>query len=241
MDLTFWILTGGAVLLGAAVQGSVGLGLGLVAAPVVTLLDPTLMPGAMLVTTAALPVLSLSSEWRHADLRGLSWALVGRFVGTIGGVWVVAALAPNTLALAVGIMVLVAVALTVFAVRVRSTPTTLTAAGVISGVTGTATSIGGPPVALVYQHDPGPRVRSTLAVYFLIGTLVSLGALAIGGQLHEREVWVGLGLFPFIIAGYLIARPLRRVVDGGHLRAALLVVVTISGLVLIAQSAFMSG
>jgi hypothetical protein len=40
LDVTFLIIAGGAVLVGAAVQSSVGLGLGLVAAPVVSMLDP---------------------------------------------------------------------------------------------------------------------------------------------------------------------------------------------------------
>src|SRR5690554_4517973 len=100
-DLTFVIIAGGAVLVGAAVQTSVGLGLGLVAAPVVSLLDPTLMPGAMLVATALLPALTLGAEWRHVDLRGIPWALAGRLVGTVAGVWIVAAVTPQSLALVV--------------------------------------------------------------------------------------------------------------------------------------------
>jgi uncharacterized membrane protein YfcA len=236
LDLTFVIIAGGAVLLGAAVQSSVGLGLGLVAAPVVSILDPTLMPGAVLITTALLPVFTLGAEWRHIDLRGISWALAGRLAGTAAGVWVVATLAPRSLAVVVGAMVLVAVLLTLTAVRVRPTPGTLSFAGMVSGITGTATSIGGPPIALVYQHDPGPRVRSTLGAYFLVGVVVSLAALAFGGQLDSREVYAGAVLLPFVLAGFLLARPLRRFVDGHILRAALLAVVSASGVVLIVQS-----
>lgn len=236
LDLTFMIIAGGAVVVGAAVQSSVGLGLGLVAAPIVSMLDPTLMPGAVLITTALLPMLTLGAEWRHIDLRGISWALAGRLAGTIAGVWVVAVLAPRSLAIVVGAMVLVAVLLTVTAVHIRPTPRTLSFAGMVSGITGTATSIGGPPIALVYQHDPGPRVRSTLGAYFLVGVVVSLGALALGGQLESRDVYAGVVLLPFVLVGFLLARPLRRLVDGHVLRTALLVVVTVSGLVLIVQS-----
>ncbi|HSI92847.1 MAG TPA: sulfite exporter TauE/SafE family protein, partial [Jiangellaceae bacterium] len=225
-DVMFLIIAGGAVLVGSAVQGSIGLGLGLIAAPVVSLLDPALIPGTVLITTALLPALTLTAEWRHVDLRGVSWALAGRFVGTIGGVWVVAVLTPQALGGLVGLIVLVAVALTVSTVRVRPTRVTLSVAGLISGVAGTATSIGGPPVALVYQHDPGPRVRSTLSAYFVVGVFVSLGALAIGGQLEQRDVVTGLTLLPFVVVGFLLARPLRRAVDGHRLRAALLIVVT---------------
>lgn len=61
-------------------------------------------------------------------------------------------------------MVLVAVALTGRVVRVPRRPGPLVGAGVVSRVTGTATSIGGSPLALMYQHESGPRVRATLAV-----------------------------------------------------------------------------
>jgi uncharacterized protein len=43
---TVFLVAGIAVAMGALVQGGVGLGLGLIAAPVVTLLDPALMPGS---------------------------------------------------------------------------------------------------------------------------------------------------------------------------------------------------
>ena len=45
------------VAVGGFVQSGIGLGLGLVAAPIVTLLDPSLMPGSMLVAGASLPLL----------------------------------------------------------------------------------------------------------------------------------------------------------------------------------------
>ena len=46
---------------------------------------------------------------------------------------------------------------------------------------GTASSIGGAPVALVYQHAGGPRTRATLASIFVFGTVISIGTLAIAG------------------------------------------------------------
>ena len=68
-------------MLGALVQGGVGLGLGVVAAPVVTLLDPALMPGSVLVAGVGLPALILAGEAGHTDLPGVSWALAGRLAG----------------------------------------------------------------------------------------------------------------------------------------------------------------
>ena len=75
-----------AVVLGGLIQSGVGLGLGIVASPVVTLLDPALMPGSLLVAGAALPALILAREARHTDWPGVSWALAGRLAGTAAGI-----------------------------------------------------------------------------------------------------------------------------------------------------------
>src|SRR4249919_1812873 len=110
---TVFLVAGIAVAAGALVQGGVGLGLGLIAAPVVTLLDPALMPGSMLVAGAILPVLILRREARHTDWPGVSWALVGRLVGTAAGIWLVTAVSVQALGILVGAAVLAVIAITI--------------------------------------------------------------------------------------------------------------------------------
>jgi uncharacterized protein len=228
-----------AVTAGAMVQGTVGLGLGLLAAPVVTLVDASLMPGVMLWLASALPVLTLAREWRETDWRGLGWAFVGRVPATALGVWVVAAVSAQVLGLLVGVMVLVAVVLTARVVRLPVRPAVLAGAGVVSGVSGTATSIGGPPLALVYQHVAGPRLRATLGGYFLGGGLLSLVGLAAGGQLTARHGWTALVLAPCLPLGFVLAAAFRDRLDAhrNRTRTAVLVVCAASALVLIVRSA----
>ncbi|MEU7892468.1 sulfite exporter TauE/SafE family protein [Nonomuraea sp. NPDC049152] len=146
-----------AVFVGAIVQGAVGFGLGLVAAPVVTMLDPGLMPGSIQVVNATLPLFTLAVEWRRIDWRGLGFAVLGRLPGSAIGALIVVYVSTRTLGVFVGVMVLIAVALTARAVAVRRNGWTVTAAGFTSGITGTATGIGGPPVALVYQNARARR------------------------------------------------------------------------------------
>ena len=80
------------LVLGATVQGLVGLGLGLVAAPVVTLLEPSLMPELMLVLAALLPFFTLVGSHEAIDWRGLAWVLPARVPGTAVGVLLLALL-----------------------------------------------------------------------------------------------------------------------------------------------------
>ena len=66
-----------------------------------------------------------------------------------------------------------AVALTAAGLQFRLNRRTLVGAGIASGIMGTATAIGGPPMAVVYQHEGGPRARGTLAAFFTVGAVIS--------------------------------------------------------------------
>jgi uncharacterized membrane protein YfcA len=235
-ETEFLLFGGFAALVGAIVQSSVGLGVGLVATPIVTLLFPELMPGSLLVAAAVLPLATLAREVRHADLGGLGWAFGGRLVGTPLGVWVVAVVPPRVLGMLIGGMVLAALGAGLWKGRVPRNPGTLTTAGVVAGATGTASAIGGPPLALLYQHESGPRVRATLAVFFTGGAVLSLITLGVAGQLPGAQVAAGLALTPFVLAGFLVAGPVRRYLDAGRMRTAILVVVGASAITLIVRS-----
>lgn len=234
--LEFLVFCGLAALIGAIVQSSVGLGVGLVATPVVTMLFPSLMPGSILVMALLLPVATLAQEFGHADLRGIGWAFAGRVAGTPAGVWLVAAVPDRALSVVIGFFVLAALAATSWTREVPRNRRTLAAAGLVSGTTGTASGIGGPPIALLYQRESGPSVRATLAVYFIVGALLSLVTLAAAGQLPAVQVVAGLALMPFVLVGFAAAGPLRRYLDAGRLRAALLIVVGSSAVALIVRN-----
>jgi len=235
-DIAVIAIAGVFVALGGFVQSGVGLGLGLIGAPVVTLLAPALMPGSMLVATAALPLLILARDALHTDWRGVSWALAGRVAGTAGGIWVLAVMSLRALGIVVGAMVLAVVALSIRAAVVPRTRAALVTAGVISGVAGTATSISGPPVALLYQDESGPRVRATLSAYFIVGNSIALAALALSSHLPARDVVVGLVFVGCAAAGFAVAAGLRRFLDAGRTRAAVLAAAAGSALALIVHS-----
>ena len=235
-DIEFLIVGGLAAFIGAVVQGSVGLGVGLVATPIVAMLFPSLMPGVILVMALALPLATLAQEAGHADLRGVGWAFAGRIAGTPFGALLVAAAPDRVLSVAIGVVVLASLAATSWSREVPRTRRTLAAAGLLSGAMSTASGIGGPPIALLYQRESGPRVRATLAVFFIVGLLLSLAALAVAGRLPARQITAGAALLPFVIAGFVAAAPLRRYLDAGRLRPALLVVVGMSAVALIVRN-----
>lgn len=236
MDPVVLLVAGVAVLIGAAVQGSVGIGLGLLAAPIFALADPTLVPGTILLTTSVLPMLTAWRERRDVHWQGLGFALLGRAPGTAVGVYIVATQPPSTTAVVVAVVVLGAVGLSVTAWEARPTPRALIAAGLISGVGGTATSIGGPPVALLYQRSSGATLRATMGMYFLIGNVTSVLALTAAGEVAGRDVTRAVLLLPFLLVGFLLSGPLRRHVEGARLRVAVLVVSAGSAVLLLVRT-----
>src|ERR671932_1034143 len=93
------------------------------------------------------------------------------------GVLAVVALSPQVFALLVGLGVLICVPLSLLSWRPRPRSGSLLLAGLVSGAGGTAASIGGPPLALLYQEAAGPRVRGKIGAYFVPGSVISLDSL----------------------------------------------------------------
>ncbi|WP_114452089.1 sulfite exporter TauE/SafE family protein [Halopolyspora algeriensis] len=230
------LLAGVIVLAGAVVQGSVGFGMNLVAAPLLAIADPILVPVPLLLVSSAFALLPVLRERSHTDWHGVGWGMLGRVPGTALGVAALALLPARWVAILIGVVVLISVGLSLLAWRPRPTRPALLTAGMASGTFGTAAAIGGPPIALVYQHTAGPTVRSTLGAYFAGGSVLSILALSLGGQVHADQLLAALALFPFAVTGFLISGPLRKVLDAGRTRPALLVVAALSALALLLKA-----
>jgi uncharacterized membrane protein YfcA len=236
MDLSILLLAGLSIVLAALVQGTLGLGLSLVAAPVVALLDPSLMPGGMLVLGMVMPAMTMAHEWRHVSWHQAGWLTSARVATTPLGVLVLAWLPASAIGIVIGAVVLLAVILTAWRFEVRATRRNLVIAGAVAGVSATAASIGGPPAAVVLQHEHGPRLRATLAAFFLIGSIVSLAALAIGGELTRHQVAYGVSWIPALALGFALAVPLQRRIHGPRLRIFVLVLAAASSVVAIIRA-----
>lgn len=222
--------------LGAAVQSAVGFGLAVVAAPFVVLIEPTLMPGSILVCGFFLPLWEVVRNERDFDLRMLASAYGMRLLLTPLGAALVVWAGAREIALMVGVMILLVVALSLTPFTVRATVPNALTAGAVTGVAGTAASIGGPFFAMVLQHEPQVRIRSTLAAFFVLGSLTSLAALAIAGELDRTQVGAGLLWVPFLALGVWLGRPLRRAVSEERMRHAVLIFCTVASLVVIARA-----
>jgi uncharacterized protein len=225
-----------AVFGGSALQASTGLGLGMVAAPALLLINPRLVPGPLLVLALLVSLLIAIRDRRAIDRKGLSFALAGRIPGTVLAGMTISLLPLATYSLVFGCLVLAAVLLSMSGWRVLPTPRNLLAAGFASGYMGTLTSIGAPPLALAYQHDSAAAMRATMAAYFVIGSAFSLLILALFGKFAVEEALAGAMFVPPLLAGFWISGHLVRHMNDRRARTAVLWLSGSSALVLIVKT-----
>lgn len=236
--LSVWMAVAcvGVVYVGATVQASLGIGLGMIASPVLALADPDFIPAAIMMAVLPLTLAVAWADRQHVEHRDVGLALVGRVPGTIAGALVVAALSDEVLAVMVAISVLVAVGASLTGRLFRPTDRALLAAGLASGFAGTTTGVGGPPMALTYQNSSPATMRATVSAFFSIGSLLSVGALALAGEVGVRQWQLTALILPGIGLGVVTARRFKDHLRAEIVRPAVLVICTITAIALIVET-----
>jgi uncharacterized membrane protein YfcA len=130
----------------------------------------------------------------------------------------------------VGISTLLAVLASVLAPSFTPGKKAFIATGLVTGITETATGIGGPPLALVYQHAPVATLRSTVALCFLVGEIISLVVLGISGALQWSHLSYAVLCLPALVLGMGLSSLVHHRLDQRRLRIGVLVFATVSGL-----------
>jgi uncharacterized protein len=223
------------VFVGAVVQGTLGIGLGMIASPLLALADRDFIPGAILIAVIPLSLGIALRERGHIDRRGAGVALVGRVPGAVVGAAAVALTGPRFLAVLVGVSVLAAVAASLASVRFRTTDRAVFVAGMASGFTGTTTGVGGPPMALTYQHSDPAVMRSTISAFFTVGSIMSIAALALSGAMGVRQWQLAGLLVPGVVVGFLVSQHYARFLRNERARLAILSICAASALALLVE------
>jgi uncharacterized membrane protein YfcA len=226
----------GAVLLGSTVQGAIGVGLNMIAAPFVAIVIPEALPATLVLLAVPIAVTTILREHHALDRVALPWMILGALPGTAIGLAIVESASPTTLAVIVGSTTLGGVLLSIAAPPVRTTRATALVAGFFSNLFGTASAVGGPPVALLFQHRTGPIARATLGAFFATsGALSLIGYLAAGTMTGDQGL-LALALAPIMVVGLTASRYLHAHVDSGWLRPSVLTLSAIAGTVAIVRA-----
>lgn len=223
------------VALGSAIQVSLGMGFGLTVAPLLALVDPILVPGPTLMIGVMTAAIGAVREQGNIVWRQVSIATLGRLFGTALAVVILSRIDDRDVFMLIfGAGILVAVIVSFAGRPLPLNASTLSLAGLLSGLMGTITSVGAPPFALIYQRESPASARPTLAAFFAIGCVVSLAGLAAAGWLQVRDFAIGgLMLAPMTVGAYA-ARWLTGLIDK-RFRQALWLLAAVAAVILIAR------
>lgn len=211
-----WLIAAVFVIIVAAavVQAGLGMGFGLLAAPLLALIAPDLVP----VPTLWMGFLtSFLAAW--SDRTGVVWSevwfgSVGRLVGVVLAVAVLAVISSGpAFPFVFGVMVGLAVLFTLSGWQLAFNKTSLFSMATVSGLMGTITSVGAPPMALIYQTRPASVARPTVAAFFAVGVAISLAGLYVAGLAGMRDLLLAGLMVPPMILGTQIGRRVRSRFD----------------------------
>lgn len=218
----------------STLQTSVGMGQGLLGAPLLRMIEPDLLPGPVLVAGVLTACVVARRNSRVEDVREVTPALAGRVLGGFGAIALLAALSERALTITIGLIVLALVALRLSGLRVPRTPRSLAATGVVSGVSGTIAALGGAPMGLLFeQHARARDFRGPMGAFTSIGASLSLLLLVLAGEMDARSWGLALALIPPLLIGWTLARWVTPIVDRGMLGPLVLGVSSAAAIALI--------
>jgi len=223
---------------GTAVQASIGFGLALVAAPMLYLVEPSLIPGPIIACAFLLSIWVVWQERQAVDYSHFIEAVAGRLIGSPLGALVIGSLTATTFDIVFGILVLLAVGLSLMHGNIEPTRRNVFFGTMASGFMGTISSIGGPPIALVYQNRSGASLRGNLSLMFLIGTFISLVSLGFVGRFGLSDIAHTGVLFAGVVIGVICSAPLKRRLDKRKARPFLLGLCALSACSVLIQALY---
>ena len=212
LDLGTWglLLALTAAIAGGAAQSALGFGAAFTTVPALAIVAPELLPGAVLVALLPLSLVMLVQGFARTDVRAAGRLTLGRLPGIAVGTVAVALLPTRGLTVATGLLLLLAVVVSVAGWTVAVTPGSELVAGFLSGVTGTAAALGGPPIALLYRGRGASTLRPTLALVWAVGLVPIIGSLWLAGEFTADQARAGSVLGIAMLAGLAGAAPLVR-------------------------------
>lgn len=223
------------VFFAAIVQFGLGMGFGLTAAPLLAIIDPQLVPAPTLFMGFMTASIGALRERDQISWNEVGLGTLGRTIGIIAAVVILASLPNrNLFELIFGLMVGLAVLFSIAGWRLPFTGFNIGSMGFVSGIMGTITSVGAPPMAIVYQNRKAGNARPTLAAFFAVGCALSLVGLYASGWANAKHFLIALIMLPGVGAGFLASRFLRGAFDNRY-RRYLLTITAVAAIILVVR------
>ncbi len=230
------LLAMAAIFAGSFVQTSIGFGLGIVAAPLIIHISPDYVPVPIIIIALLLSLLVTLKNRSGIEIGGLKTAMLGRIPGAILGAIALTYISASVLSLWLGITVLLSLGVNLLPFRIQPTPRRMGIAGFISGFMGTTSSIGGPPMAILLQHQEANQFRGNLSAFFLFSSFISLVFQYAVGYLNWNHIMISIPLVLPTLLGFWLGAVCAPHISKNWVRRGALVLCLVSGLGAIYQS-----
>ena len=241
--LPFFIVGSLASFSAGLAQSSLGFGMALIMAPCIALvIEPVaVVPTIVLMSTVNTFLVALRNK------RMIKWRLlvplsIGGLIGASLGLNVLLQLDPDIMRLFIGILVLTFTGIlwSGWQHPLREKPWTILSVGFVSGFTGGATSISGPPVVLFLANQNMPRdvFRANLTSYFFLLNCFMITWLSWNDVMRGSIVLNAAALFPATLTGTLIGLYFGRRIPENAFRRAVFIVLLIMGSMLVYHGIF---
>jgi uncharacterized protein len=204
-----WFLAFSAVIFAAFVRGISGFGMSLVLAPIMLLI---INSKSVVVLNLLLGMVSnfmvLSYSLKHLEFKAIFPLCICYLLGMPIGLWTLKSIDVSILKVLIGaITIIFAIPLMFrFSKAFKNEKMAGGIAGFFSGLIGTATSLGGPPVVL-FMHNQDwvkERIHADLALYFAITAPTSIIALALTGLMDKNTVLTSASFIPALFIGIFL-------------------------------------
>jgi uncharacterized membrane protein YfcA len=231
LDLTaVWLIA----LIAGMIQGTVGFGFVLVAAPLLSIFAaPQLVVPAIIVQTLATSVLILLHAYRHVRISRMWLLALAGMAGIPAGTLALLVLDASPLRLLIGTVVTATAVAMMFGFKkaLRYELAASIPIGFASGVLGASTGLAGPPVIFFYTNQGlHPReFRANIVAHFTMLDVIILPSFIIGGLFNSHTVLFSAQLLPATLAGVVGGIILNRWVREASFHRIALVLMGIAG------------
>lgn len=195
------------VLCAAIIQMSVGMGFGMLASPLIALVKPEIVPGCIVLIGLTVAFSGAWRERRNISINELKMGIGGRIVGSLCALLLLLQIDDLDMFLFVfGLIMLIAVAMTASGLRIPFNNRNLFGLSIVSGLMGSITAVGAPPMAIIYHNRPPHVIRPTLNAFFASGCILALISLTISGWFGLKDIIATLFLFPSMLLGIYLSK-----------------------------------
>lgn len=237
-DAPSLLITCASLVVATIAQRVVGMGFGIIMAPIVAIVAGPFAAVLVVNSYAILAcALMLPNVWRHIDWGRVVWLVVPAAVASVAGLLVARATDDDVLRIGVGVVALLGVLVSVLFSRSAHTidgPAVRVAAGASIGLLNSSVALGAPPVAAysMLSRWSGPSFTATMQPFWVVLsglTLLQRHLISPGGA----PAWPWWGWVAAALAtgaGSVAAEPVARLVSPRLARIGVVVLSLASGI-----------